>query len=342
MLTIKQAIYMVMGANIGTSVTNTIVALNQANDRGAFRMAFAGATVHDMFNFLTVLVILPLEAASGYLYQLTGAIVDSYDLKTDKSQKKDLLKTITKPLTDKIVQIDKKQIELIAKKDITAGQAKLLKQTCDTITEKIPNCTIPTATAAALATTNVSTPVTLATSTLPVIMTNSSMQWNPFNATNMTLPTVPTCITTTDVPCNYLFYHFGLSDSVSGGILLTFSLIVLCVSLYGMVKILSSVLKGHIADTAKRFVNADFPGHAKHFTGYVAMLIGAGITILVQSSSVFTSAITPLVGMGIISLERMYPLTLGSNIGTTVTGILAALASSKVEEAMQVNCYSLG
>jgi len=51
------------------------------------------------------------------------------------------------------------------------------------------------------------------------------------------------------------------------------------------------------------------------------------MTILVQSSSVFTSAITPLVGVGVISLERMFPLTLGSNIGTTATAMLAALAA---------------
>ena len=48
---------------------------------------------------------------------------------------------------------------------------------------------------------------------------------------------------------------------------------------------------------------------------YVFIMVGTGMTILVQSSSVFTSAITPLVGMGVISLDRMYPLTLGSNIG---------------------------
>ena len=52
------------------------------------------------------------------------------------------------------------------------------------------------------------------------------------------------------------------------------------------------------------------------------------MTFLIQSSSVFTSALTPLVGVGIISLERVYPLTLGSNIGTTTTSMLAALASS--------------
>lgn len=52
------------------------------------------------------------------------------------------------------------------------------------------------------------------------------------------------------------------------------------------------------------------------------------MTFLVQSSSVFTSALTPLVGVGVISLERVYPLTLGSNIGTTTTSVIAALAAS--------------
>jgi sodium-dependent phosphate cotransporter len=55
------------------------------------------------------------------------------------------------------------------------------------------------------------------------------------------------------------------------------------------------------------------------------------MTMIIQSSSVFTSTLTPLVGVGIVSLERMYPLTIGANIGTTVTGILAALAVSESE-----------
>ena len=324
---------MIMGANIGTSVTNTIVAMGQLKDRDAFRMAFAGATVHDMFNFLTVLILLPLEAASGYLYHTTGEIVDKFDLKTDKSQKKDLLKKITKPLTDKIVKIDKKQIEKIAKKDITSSEANLLKMTCDTIEEPV-NCTATTAATTTAMATNLST---TATSSSTTIVTTVATTLNS-NATNVTTsPTVEVCTRKIDVPCDYLFHDVGLSDSEVGVILLIASLIVLCVSLAFMVKILTWLLKGHIAKTAKRVVNADFPGHARHFTGYVAMLIGAGITILVQSSSVFTSAVTPLVGVGIISLERMYPLTLGSNVGTTVTGILAALASSDVTPAMQVS-----
>lgn len=51
------------------------------------------------------------------------------------------------------------------------------------------------------------------------------------------------------------------------------------------------------------------------------------MTFLVQSSSVFTSALTPLVGVGVISVERVYPLTLGSNIGTTTTSVIAAMAA---------------
>lgn len=63
--TVKHAIPVVMGANIGTSVTNTIVSLGQVTKKNEFRRAFAGATVHDMFNWLTVLVFLPLEAGTG-------------------------------------------------------------------------------------------------------------------------------------------------------------------------------------------------------------------------------------------------------------------------------------
>ncbi len=56
-----------MGANIGTTVTNTLVSLGQATNKDEFRRAFGAATVHDMFNWLTVIVLLPLEAATGQL-----------------------------------------------------------------------------------------------------------------------------------------------------------------------------------------------------------------------------------------------------------------------------------
>lgn len=61
------AIPMVMGANLGTTITNTIVSLGHIRDRGEFRRAFAAATVHDFFNLLAVFIFLPLELMFGLL-----------------------------------------------------------------------------------------------------------------------------------------------------------------------------------------------------------------------------------------------------------------------------------
>lgn len=72
---------------------------------------------------------------------------------------------------------------------------------------------------------------------------------------------------------------------------------------------------------------------------YIILILHiTGMTMIIQSSSVFTSTLTPLVGVGIVSMERMFPLTIGANIGTTVTGILAALAvsESQVHLTLQV------
>lgn len=64
-LDVRTAIPIIMGANIGTSMTNTLVSVAHSSDRAQFQRAFAGATVHDMFNWLTVIVLLPLEVVSG-------------------------------------------------------------------------------------------------------------------------------------------------------------------------------------------------------------------------------------------------------------------------------------
>lgn len=105
-----------------------------------------------------------------------------------------------------------------------------------------------------------------------------------------------------------------------------------------IVKLLHALLKGKIALVVKKVINAKFPGRLSYFTGYMAILVGAGVTMIIQSSSIFTSSLTPLVGLGIVKLERMYPLTIGANIGTTFTGIMAALAqrSDHLDKAMQV------
>lgn len=135
-----------------------------------------------------------------------------------------------------------------------------------------------------------------------------------------------------------MFSQFDINETLAGVILLVFSLIVLCSCLIFMVKLLNSILQGPIAKLIKKTLNADFPHPWSWLTGYVAMFVGMVMTVLVQSSSVFTSALTPLVGIGMIKLERMYPLTLGSNIGTTGTGLLAAMAASgdKLPIALQI------
>ena len=67
MLGVEIAIPMIMGANIGTTVTSTIAALGHMGNRAEFRRAFAAATCHDFFNYLAVLVLLPLELMTGFL-----------------------------------------------------------------------------------------------------------------------------------------------------------------------------------------------------------------------------------------------------------------------------------
>ncbi|GMH94877.1 hypothetical protein TL16_g13025 [Triparma laevis f. inornata] len=104
------------------------------------------------------------------------------------------------------------------------------------------------------------------------------------------------------------------------------SLLFLVICLICLIKVLSNLLLG----SSQRILRK-----ATDLNGYVAMLLGCGVTILVQSSSITTSVLTPLAGLDIISLEVMLPITLGANIGTTVTGLLASLVSGKVE-ALQV------
>ena len=116
-LPVKTAIPMVMGANIGTSVTNTIVSFTQMGNREEFRRAFAAATVHDMFNWLAVILLVLVETVSGsfggqgYLEYVTDKMVQGLrneDKNTTASKPPDFLKVITNPFTKSIVQLDKK------------------------------------------------------------------------------------------------------------------------------------------------------------------------------------------------------------------------------------------
>ncbi|XP_015205122.1 sodium-dependent phosphate transport protein 2A [Lepisosteus oculatus] len=313
LLEVRSAIPIIMGSNIGTSVTNTIVALMQAGERNEFKRAFAGATVHDCFNWLSVLVLLPLEVISGLLNRLSKMVVKSFQIQSGKDAP-DILKIITEPFTKLIIQLDKSVITGIATGDESLRNKSLVKVWCKT------------SHAVSFVNVSVNSPV------------NCTSTHHCGNKGNTTWTTVNQTMEVNIHKCNHLFVNSSIPDLVIGLILLAASLVVLCTCLVLLVKLLNSVLKGHVAKVIQKIINTDFPYPFGWLTGYLAMVVGAGMTFVVQSSSVFTSAITPLIGIGVISIERAYPLTLGSNIGTTTTAILAALASpgDKLAAAFQI------
>jgi sodium-dependent phosphate cotransporter len=73
-LPLANAVPMIMGANIGTTVTSILVSLAHMGRRDEFERAFPVAVCHDAFNYLTVMVLLPLEMATGFL-QKTAVMI---------------------------------------------------------------------------------------------------------------------------------------------------------------------------------------------------------------------------------------------------------------------------
>lgn len=317
-LDVQTAIPIIMGANIGTTVTNTLVALTQSPDRDIFRRAFAGATVHDMFNWLTVIILLPIEVISGYLFHMTEAMTHDIGASaSSSSETPQFLKVLTEPLTKRIVQVDKKVITAIAE-DSDRQKFPLVKYYC---TEKSAKYTLNFTEGVNETAFNL---VNNEIFTYNVKTSNSSDGFEMMSWTEV--------LEDQSTKCSHWFVGCGLPDAAMseagvGALLLVGSLAVMIACLVALVKILNSLLHGPMRLIVRKHINADFPGRLAFLTSYVAMLAGAGITVLVQSSSVFTSTLTPLVGLGIVTVERVYPLTLGSNIGTTVTGILAALTA---------------
>ncbi|XP_042226482.1 sodium-dependent phosphate transport protein 2B-like [Homarus americanus] len=284
-LEVHTAIPMIMGSNIGTSVTNTIVSLTQVGDRNEFRRAFAGATVHDMFNWLAVITLLIIEITTGMLEKLTTALISDLQWVKGGGEVK-MLKVITDPFTKLVVQLDKSVLMAWSTgKGPLVNETSLIKKYCKKACLEI--------TTTASATTDLST-----TECIKVPVNNS---------------------------CNFIFYQTSLTDGQVGIILLISSLVILCSALITIVKILNSMMKGKMAVIIKKTINANIP-YVPWLTGYIAIFVGALMTFVVQSSSIFTSTLTPLIGIGVITVERSYPLTLGSNIGTTTTALLASMA----------------
>jgi Na+/phosphate symporter len=87
---------MIMGANIGTTITSTIVSLGHIIDKKAFRKAFSVAILHDFFNILVTLILFPLEYYFGLLSSLAQLGYQPCIWHSQRSQY--LSKTYCKPL----------------------------------------------------------------------------------------------------------------------------------------------------------------------------------------------------------------------------------------------------
>lgn len=218
-LAVSNAIPMIMGANIGTTVTNTIVALAHVNRRDEFARAFAVATCHDFFNFITVAVLLPLELAFGFLGKTAAA------------------------LAEVIGDIGGVSYESPFKAAIK-GAVHLIED---------------------------------------------------------------------------LLHVFGGSDRVQAILLIIASILMIFVALTFVVKVLRSAMQSRV----EVFVTRAF---GKSIA--LSVLIGMLVTVMVQSSSITTSLLVPLAGAGILSIHHAFPITVGANIGTTVTALLAVMAIS--------------
>jgi sodium-dependent phosphate cotransporter len=225
-LTVEVAVPMVMGANIGTTVTNTLASMGYLRRSAEFRRAFAGATMHDFFNLLAVAVLLPLEIAT-----------------------------------------------------------KLLSRTATWLGESLRG--------------SAATGIGEADSPLKALIKL------PVEAVERILDAL------------------NAGDTATGVVLLIAGLAMIFAALAAITRNMRLLLLGRI----ERSMNALLGRGA----GLPAMAIGLVITVAVQSSSITTSVLVPMIAAGVLTLRNAFPVTLGANLGTTVTGLLASLATDRPE-----------
>ncbi|GGE68881.1 sodium:phosphate symporter [Nesterenkonia cremea] len=221
------AIPILMGANLGTTMTNTLVSLGMIRDKDAFRRGFAVATVHDFFNLLAVFIILPLELMTGFLRRASEAV--------------------TAPMA--------------------SADGSWLASGFEAVGDGIGFVKDPGADA-----------IVFGTSLLPEL-------WQ------------------------------GIALIVVG-----IALIMLVINFIGkMLKVLM------VGQAQKVLHNAIGRGPVSGVTS------GALMTVMVQSSSTTTALTVPLAGSGHFGLKQLYPFTVGANIGTTMTALIAAFAFTGAE-----------
>ncbi|MFO7258525.1 MAG: Na/Pi symporter [Bacteroidota bacterium] len=76
-ISLESAVPIIMGANVGTTITSTIVALGFIDKKKELRRALAAGTYHDFFNIITALILFPLEYYYGFLSRLSVFIANA-------------------------------------------------------------------------------------------------------------------------------------------------------------------------------------------------------------------------------------------------------------------------
>ncbi|MBT3180875.1 MAG: Na/Pi symporter [Deltaproteobacteria bacterium] len=112
----------------------------------------------------------------------------------------------------------------------------------------------------------------------------------------------------------------SLSDKVTGVLSIIIAALLIFAALSYMVKCMRALTASKLEKTINRVFSSNI---------YLTFLIGIAITAIIQSSSITTSMLVPVVGAGLITLEQAFPVTVGANIGTTVTALMAALAGNQ-------------
>merc|ERR1719313_2602987 len=308
-ITVTNAIPIIMGANIGTSVTAAIVSHGHIGNLEEFHRGFAGANVHSAFNLLTVVILLPLElitAAMSGGNGMLGAIAESLGdglVGASADTFKSPVKILVGPLTKEFIKIDKGLIKTLAKGCLSCNATHVEPMFCKA-EKKLDN--------------------------------GDKLKF---------------CLSGEDWTQKYeedgrvikSGFAKDLGDMGGAVLILVISLIFLCIALYYIVKLLHYlVLSSGRAEadgdgTETKFVR--ITRKILRFNGFVSILFGMVMTIAVQSSSIVTSTLTPVVALGIISVEDMLPLTLGANIGTTCTAFLAAIVTEKKNAIMISVCH---
>ncbi|MCB1282354.1 MAG: Na/Pi symporter [Salinibacterium sp.] len=116
------------------------------------------------------------------------------------------------------------------------------------------------------------------------------------------------------------FFQDGLdlSPGWTGGLMLALALLTLFLALVWITRTMRSLMLEKMEASLNKVLER---------SGILAIFVGLVLTVSVQSSSITTSLMIPLFAAGILKLENGFPVTLGANIGTTVTAMIAAMAS---------------